>query len=1087
MAELSRRRFIGHTVAGAAVAGSGVIHNPVAAHATGRHAGPVHATQLTTEHAPELLGTDVERPRFGWVPTAGGHEAVQQSYRVRVSTSHVRALQGHADVWDTGTVVSARCGGVEYDGPALRARTRYWWTVQLWDAQGHSSGRSAPAWFETALMSPDAWTAAWVTPQERQLPDVDLDGASWVWSDGATVDDAPAGSRWFRGRLAVPAGTAVTSAVLAMTADDDFTAYVDGEQVLHAPRQVDGWRAGRFVDLTEALAGAGGDIVVAVRATNRPGPVVNPGGVLGKLVVSTGGQQHVLTTDETWRSSDEEVPGWTEPGFDDSGWDPVVVLAPYGQGPWGDGVTLTVPEPPAPLLRRAFDLDKPVSRARVYASGAGYQELWLNGERVGDTVLDPGFTDYDDTVLYVTHDVTDQLVLGANVVGAELGRGFFSMTTPNVWRWHETPWRATPRLRLQLMVDHPDGTTTTIGSDDTWSTTDGPTLSNSLYEGETYDARRAPRGWSTADYDASAWAPVVTTDPPAGVLRAQQHEPIRVIEQVGATWSKVGDAWVADFGRTMAGWARLRVDAPAGTTIRMTFGEKVRDDGSVEAANGLVHSPRFQVDEYIAAGHGEESWEAKFSYKGFRYVQVDGLPEAPDDGTLVAKVVHSDVPRIATFECSEPLLEQYERAMSRTVLNNLHGFPTDTPMYEKNGWTGDAQVGVPTMAATFDLRRFFTKWLGDLRDSQVENGQIPVIVPSGGWGYQELAPAPEWTTVYPFLLREMHRWYGDERLLEEHWAPALAYLDWELGRLEDGLAVTALGDYLAPGTWGNPPEDTRLTATAYLYRALVCMAEVGEVVGEQDESLRLRTAAKTLRDRLNAEFLDAASGHYRTAKDPEYRQTSNAVPLAFGMVPPDRVESVVNSLVADIRNRGNHLNTGCLGTSVLLPVLTEHGHASVAADLALQTTYPSWGYWFENGADTMWEFWELHSRSRDHYFKGTVVQWLLEDVAGLRSVDAGWQRLQVRPRARHRLTYARVTIDTVRGTATSSWRHRGETFELTAEVPVGSQAEVYVPGTDPSRIRVTPEGEVAADRVVEGYVVYIVGSGRWTFRTVRPG
>ncbi|MPZ94044.1 MAG: Bacterial alpha-L-rhamnosidase [Propionibacteriales bacterium] len=1087
MARISRRHFLGQTAAGAALAGGGILPGATAARADGPSAGPVRPTRLTTEYAADLLGTDVARPRFGWVPVAGGHGAVQQTYRVRVSSTLELARAGQGDVWDSGAVVSARCTGIEYDGSeALRPRTRYHWTVELTDAMDRSTGRSGPAWFETALMTPEAWTADWVAPLAEDRPDLDFDGASWIWSPGATTGNAPPGTRWFRGRLALPTGASVTGAILVMTADDDFTAWVDGDQALHAPQQTDGWRSGRFVDLTDALAEATGEIVVAVRATNRPGPSVNPGGLIGKLMVTTQAGELLLITDGSWRSSDEEIDGWTDPVFDDSGWDDVVVLAPYGQGPWGSGVTISVPEPPAPLLRREFTLTKPVARARVYASGLAYHELWLNGERLGDAVLDPGFTDYDDTVLYVTYDVTDLLADGANALGAELGRGFFAMTTPNVWRWHQPPWLAEPQLRLQLMVDHPDGSTTTIGSDDAWRTIGGPTTSNSQYEGESYDARREQPGWTEAGFDDAAWASVVSMDAPSGRLRAQDHEPIRVTERVEASWTRVGDSWVADFGRTMAGWARLTVDAPAGSTVRLTYGERVRADGTVEAVNGLVHSSRFQVDEFTSDGSGPASWEAKFAYKGFRYVQVDGLTEAPDDETLVAAVVHSDVPRVATFSCSSGLLEQCERAMSRTILNNLHGIPTDTPKYEKNGWTGDAQVGAPTMATTFDLRRFFTKWLGDLRDSQLESGQIPVIVPSGGWGYQELAPSPEWTTVYPYVLRQMHRWYGDERILGEHWEPVLAYVDWELGRLQDGLAVTALGDYLSPGTGGNPPEDTRLTASAYLHRALICTAEVGELVGADDEALRLRTAAAGLRDRLNEEFLDPTSGHYRTARDPEYRQTSNAVPLAFGLVPADQVGSVVNSLVADIRNRGNHLNTGNLGTSVLLPVLTEHGHSSVAADIALQTTYPSWGHWFENGADTMWEFWSLPGRSRDHYFQGTVVQWLMEDVAGLRSLDAGWQRMRVRPHARARLTHARLSVETVRGTASSSWRQRGRGFDLDAEVPVGATAEVHVPGDDPRRITVDPSSGASVDRVEGGYVVFVVGSGHWSFRTVTP-
>ncbi|MCW3844938.1 family 78 glycoside hydrolase catalytic domain, partial [Micromonospora yasonensis] len=624
--------------------------------------------------------------------------------------------------------------------------------VLVTDASWRSTDAERPGWQEAgyddtgwagvAVLAPygqGPWAGNVTVPQPQAL---NLAGASWVWGPGATVNNAPTGPRWFRGRLALPAGLDVASARLIMSADDDFTAYLAGQLTLSAPQQTDGWRTARVADVTElARRAVGGDLVLAAIATNRPGASVNPGGLIARLVVRTADSRElVLVTDAGWRTTGTVESGWEQPGHDDSAWTPVVVLAPYGQGPWGSGVEPPVEERPAPLLRRAFQLTKPVARARLYASGLAYQVLQVNGQRVGTAVLDPGFTDYDDTVLYVTHDVTDLLAEGRNVLGAELGRGFYGMTTRNVWRWHQAPWHGEPRLLARLVVDHPDGSRTEIVTDDAWRITSGPTLSNSLYAGETYDARREPAGWSTVGFDDSGWSRASVLDAPAGTLRAQEHEPIRVVESVAPVTltSPRAGVWVADFGRTTAGWARLRVTAPAGTTIRILYGEKLRADGTVEASNGNVQSARFQQDEYVARGGGEEVWEPSFSYKGFRYAQLDGLPGAATTETVTMRVVHSDVRDVGEFRCSEPLFEQFEQMMRRTVRNNLHGIPTDTPMYEKNGWTGDAQVAAPTMAGLLDLSRFFTKWLGDLRDSQVTSGQVPVIVPSGGWGYQEV-------------------------------------------------------------------------------------------------------------------------------------------------------------------------------------------------------------------------------------------------------------------------------------------------------------------------------------------------------------
>jgi alpha-L-rhamnosidase len=302
------------------------------------------------------------------------------------------------------------------------------------------------------------------------------------------------------------------------------------------------------------------------------------------------------------------------------------------------------------------------------------------------------------------------------------------------------------------------------------------------------------------------------------------------------------------------------------------------------------------------------------------------------------------------------------------------------------------------------------------------------------------------------------------------------YLDWEIARLRDGLALTALGDWLPPGyNGGIPPEDTRLTATAYLHRALITTAELADLLGHDAVATRYRQVAASCRDALNATFL--REGAYRTDKDPGYRQTSNAIPLAFGLVPGHAVDAVVANLVADIRERGNHLNTGALGTSVLLPVLTAHGHADVAHAVATQRTEPGWGYWYDHDADTMWEMWPLNSRSRDHYFLGTVVQWLYENVAGLRPGDGGYERFVVRPDARVGVSRAATSIETVRGRAAVEWAQHGRALTLTVEVPFGATAEVHVPAQGKAN---APDGARFL-RAEPGFAVYEVGRGRWRF------
>ncbi|MFI6679202.1 family 78 glycoside hydrolase catalytic domain [Kribbella sp. NPDC050470] len=852
--------------------------------------GPLSAGTLKTEYAVRPLGTDVRRPRFGWIATAPGYGATQSAYQVMVGSE-----PGLGDVWDSGKQPSSRSFGIEYDGSPLTPRTRYHWTVRLWDSQDREGAWAEPEWFETALL-----------------------------------DEGFGAARWIGG---------------------------------------------------------------------------------------------------------------------------------------------------ANLLRKSFTADGRVTRARLYASGLGYADLRLNGRPVSDAVLDPGFTNYDHTVLYVTHDVTELVQSGDNMVGAELGRGFFGLTTPNAWRWHQTPWTAEPQLLARLVIEYDDGRSVEVVSDESWHVTAGPTVSDDLYTGETYDARRALPGWDTAAFDASTWAAATVVDAPKGKLVAQAHEPIRVIETVDpvdVTEVRPG-VWIADFGRTTAGWTKLAVTAEAGTVITLTHGETVAD-GNVVAVNVHVESDRIQRDEYIAAGNGVEEWEPRFSYKGFRYVQIEGVSERPD---VRMREVHSDVRTVTRFTSAQASYEQFDRAMRRTILNNLHGIPTDTPFMEKNGWTGDAQVGGPTMLASLDLARFFTKWLGDIRDSQAESGQLPVIVPSSGWGFTDLSPATEWPTVYPFLLRELYRSYGDERLLREHWDSLTRYLSWELDRVEDGLSVSVLGDWLPPGFGSGPaPEDRRLTGTAYLYRAVIAAAEIGDLIGRPHD---YRKAATDLQDGLNRAFLDREAAVYKSGEDPDYRQTSNAVPLAFGIVPEDLAERVAANLAADVEARGFHLNTGCLGVGVLLPVLTAYGYADAATKVALQRTYPSWGYWFDLGADTMWEKWEEDSRSRNHYFQGTVVQWVYENVAGLRNLDAGWERILVRPDARDQVGSAAIRTETIRGRVSVAWKQVSRVLSLDVQVPVGTTAEVHVPSASASDVSAVPAPFVGEPSYEDGYTVYTVPAGLWTF------
>jgi alpha-L-rhamnosidase len=423
--------------------------------------------------------------------------------------------------------------------------------------------------------------------------------------------------------------------------------------------------------------------------------------------------------------------------------------------------------------------------------------------------------------------------------------------------------------------------------------------------------------------------------------------------------------------------------------------------------------------------------------------------------------------------------------------------PTDTPMFEKNGWTADGQLMVQASMHNFGMPRVYAKWLDDMRDGQVPNGRIPVIAPTHGWGDDWIAP--EWSSTYVLLAWDLYRQYGDARILADHYDAMRAYVDYELDRLNaNGLSSSSLGDWAAPGFSQSPaPEDRALTSTAFVHRATMLLGEIASVLGNDADAAAYAVRADRIEHDFNAAFLDPAAGIYRTARDPGYRQTSNVLPMAWGLVPDEHRAGVLANLVDDVVNaRDGHLNTGAIGTKHLLRVLTEGGHADLAHTIATKTTYPSWGNWFVNGgATTPFEFWELDSRSRGHMFLGTILDWFYADVAGLRTEGIGADgTLEVRPSLLDELDHARAWTETPRGRAAAAWRRKkGDIVELDVTVPVGARAEVHVPAENAAQVRERGVPATRAEGVrfvgmADGAAVFAVASGSYEFTSdFRPG
>ncbi|MFE6552984.1 family 78 glycoside hydrolase catalytic domain [Streptomyces sp. NPDC057746] len=1027
---------------------------------------------LEVEHQARPLGVDVPRPRLSWQVTsengAAHRTAVEQvAYEVEVSTSQ----GGRGQVWDSGRVRSSRSFDVAYDGPALVSRASYYWRVRVWDRSGKASPWSGEARFETSFVNPGDFHGAWIGAHEK-APALRLDDAKWIWyPEGNPADSAPAGTRYMRRSFDLPDKAQISAAELQLTADDRFTLYVNGTAVARSPLVADSWRTASIIDIAPYLHT--GTNVLAVEATNTN---QGPAGVLGSLRLQGAGSPMDLVTDSGWKASDSGHEGWEQPGYDDAAWPNALAAAGYGAGPWGRSVS--APPPPETLLRDEFTAAKPVASARAHIAGLGYNKLYLNGRRIGDRELEPGFTVYDKTVLYSTYDVTDALRTGGNAIGVSLGRGFYAMTDPDEWK--ASSWWGEPKLKLELDITYTDGTHRQVVSDDGWKVSDGPTTTQSLWFGETYDARVEQPGWERPGFDDSTWRTALTVDGPKGTLRSESFPPIKVTDRLkaGHTTTPADGTHVYDYGTPTAGWARIGVQGPAGATVTVTYGEKLRADGTVD--NTGAFGMALQTYSYTLKGDGVEHYQPSYSYAGFRYAQVV-VPKGVTLRSVDGMRVHTAVASTGDFTSSSDLLNRYQDAQADTILNNLHSIPTDTPMYEKRPYTADGFLYADAAIANFDMQNFYEGWMRSHRDDQNDDGSIGPTVPTTESGKQ--VKDPIWSASFILGTWDLYWYYGDTKAVADNYDGMKAWL----AHYERDIAGTggiytgfSYGDWLSP-EGANAPEGTRLSGTAYIYLTATRLATMAKALGHDADARHFDAFAAQVKDTFNATFYDRDKEAYYDAEAAGYRQTANLLPLSFGMVPKEHRQAVIDNLVQDIHARGDHLDTGALGTKVLLPVLTDAGHADLAYTVAANPTYPGWGYWFEGlGATTMWEEWNANSRSHDHAFMGTVDDWLYQDVAGIEPAAPGYTKVTIRPHLVGDLTHASAHVQSPLGRIASSWTRSKGQFTLRVDVPVGSTADVLVPVS--GRQQAHAPAAATAGAHADGYARFTVGPGSHLFR-----
>ena len=758
----------------------------------------------------------------------------------------------------------------------------------------------------------------------------------------------------------------------------------------------------------------------------------------------------------------------------------------------------------SPHLRREFKSDDVVD-ARLYCTARGFIHLELNGQDISDQRLLPGWTDYSLRLPSHCWDVTDHLKEGDNVLGCVLADGWYKGDI--TWARKAQVWGARIMALLMLRLEKSDGSVEWVCSDEKWRSFPGPILSACMLDGENYDANLELTGWSDTGYQPKqSWYEVGSQE--VGDEKIERHagSPVRAYHEFEPIeiWQPKEGRWIFNLGQNFAGHARLKIKVPAGTVIRLRFAEVLTPEREVYVDNLRT---ALATDIYTAKGGGEEVWEPKFTFHGFQYVEICGLPYEPSKETITGVVVGSDCPSVGQIRCSDPMIEKLASNAVWTQRANYIEVPTDCPQRdERLGWTGDAQAYIRTAIAFHDIGAFYTKWLQDLEDACTDDGRAPQVAPVGSkgngtllTGYAEAAWGDA-TTICPTWI---HRCYGDRKILKKHYGMMTRYVDFYRRTCVTHRKVRyGLPSYAVDGKdVGHPtlfrdwlhvdsPTSHEIIRTAfYAYSTQLC-SEAAKALGKDEEAQAFEKEWQEIRADFRREFLQPDGKIIGVTQQVE-SQTGYLLALHFDLLESDQRLTAVDHLIADIESHNWHLTTGFVGLPYLLPVLSRFGRTDVCYRLLMNRTYPSWGYEIEHGATSIWERWngyhhekgpgDPNMNSYSHYAYGAVCEWLFSDMAGIELLENSFSKIRIRPRTGGKLTHAGATYDSIRGPIRSDWRIEGNSFSLEVDVPGGVEAEIHLPTSEADSIQESDKALASNPSEEQGYQIVTVGSGSYRF------
>lgn len=734
-------------------------------------------------------------------------------------------------------------------------------------------------------------------------------------------------------------------------------------------------------------------------------------------------------------------------------------------------------EDPMPLFRKSFETKKKIASARLYISGLGYYEAYLNGKKIGDHVLDPGLTAYRKQVLYTVYDITSQVRNGINAASIMLGNGWYNTLPLRFWgsinmRAQLTTGR--PCVKALIRITYTDGSTALVPTDETWQTAPGPVVRNSIFLGEHYDAR--------LEDPQTGWKQAVKVQGPAGELTPQMQPPIRVtkiVKPLSISEIKPG-VFILDMGQNFAGVVRLKVKGAAGTKVSIRYGEDKYPDGSlngmtavagqIKKSNGGPGAPAiaWQEDSYILKGKGLETWAPRFTFHGFRFIEVTGWPGKPTLQDIEGLRMNSDLEKNGTFTSSNKMFNQLNEVIQWTFLSNVFSVESDCPAREKLQYGGDILCVAETYMYNYHMPQFYAKTIRDFANDQRPLGGITETAPFVGIadsGPGDGSGPLGWQAAYPFLIKKMYEYYGDKRIVEENYAAVARLIAFLESRAVDNLSDKCLGDHESLDGKASP-----LVAAIFYLTQVRIIAELAEVLHKEEDKEKYTALAENIRKAIVAKYY--VNGAFEKAN-----QSAQVIGVWSDVVKDADAQKAADTLEAVFARRNWHVTTGIFGTKMLFDVFREKDQNDLAYRIADQRSFPGWGHMLENGATTLWETWAAsdNTYSKNHPMFGSIGEWFYRSLLGINPAAPGFKKIIIKPQPAGDLTFAKGSYESPYGTISSDWKITNGKFNLKVGIPANTSAEIWVP---------LKYGKVSGGKLLreeKGYAIFGTGSGNHIF------